>query len=84
MLARDHRAPNRAPNFLIFDEEVIDNVLFLPPPEEHLSPLICLKVFDAEFGLPSSYFGKECEDLEDSDGDEEGYSGDEDDYESWL
>lgn len=72
--------------FLILDEEVIDNLLFLPPPDGHISPTICMKVFDAEFGLPSSYFGNEFEGLEDSDDDEdeEGYSSDEDDYEGWF
>jgi hypothetical protein len=43
--------------FLIFDEEVIDDLLFLPPSGVRISPTICMKVFDAEFGLPSSYLG---------------------------
>jgi hypothetical protein len=70
-------------SFLILDEEVTDNLLFLPPPDEHILPTICMKVFDAEFGSPSSYFRDEFESLEDSDDDEdeEGYSSEEDNYE---
>jgi hypothetical protein len=72
--------------FLILDGEVIDNLLFLPPPNGNISPTICMKVFDAEFGLSSSYFGNEFEDIEESDDeeDEEGYSNEEDDYEGWF
>lgn len=43
--------------FLNLDEEAVENLLSLPPPGERISPTICMKVFDAEFGLPSSYFG---------------------------
>lgn len=72
--------------FLILDDEIIDNLLILPPPDGHISPTICMKVFDAKFGLPSSYFGNEFEGLEDSDDDEdeEGYSSDDNDYEGWF
>lgn len=65
--------------FLILDEEVMYNLLSLPPPEYHSSPMICLTVFDAEFGLPSFYSRNEFEGSEDSDDDEEGRSSNKDD-----
>ena len=70
--------------FLILDEKFIDGLLLLPPSEEYLSPMICLKVFDADFGLPGSYFGKEIKNLNDSGDDEEGDSSDEYNYEGWF
>jgi len=72
--------------FLILDEEVMDNLLFLPPPGVRISPTICMRVFDAEFGLPSSYFGSGNADEEDSDDDEdeEVDSSEGDDYEGWF
>jgi hypothetical protein len=73
--------------FIILDEEVINNLLFLPPPGVRISPTIGMKVFDAEFRLPSSYFGSGDADEEDSDDDEEDEevdSSEGDNYEGWF
>jgi hypothetical protein len=71
--------------FVIFDQPVIDNLLALPPPEVYSRSKICIKVFDAEFGVLSTYFDNGAADEEESDDDEDDDCSTEDDgYEGWF